>query len=107
MNYREIEKLVKFWKKQGTPEYNDEVISSVKVENQSEESVEDDEFKKAVQIVINTQRASVSLLQRKLRIGYNKAARLVELMEEKNIVGQYDGIKPREVLLSSVPSEYM
>jgi DNA segregation ATPase FtsK/SpoIIIE-like protein len=63
---------------------------------------EDDMMKDAVAVVIQTGKASTSLLQRKLRIGYGRASRLIDIMEEQGIVGPADGAKPRHVLVSSV-----
>jgi S-DNA-T family DNA segregation ATPase FtsK/SpoIIIE len=63
---------------------------------------DDDMFKDAVRCVIEGRKASTSLLQRRLRIGYGRAARLIETMEEQGIVGPADGARPREVLVSSL-----
>jgi S-DNA-T family DNA segregation ATPase FtsK/SpoIIIE len=63
---------------------------------------DDDMFRDAVQVVIDNRKASTSLLQRRLRIGYGRAARLIEQMEEQGIIGQADGSRPREVLVNSV-----
>ena len=59
-------------------------------------------FRDAVRVVIENKKASTSLLQRRLRIGYGRAARLMEEMEEQGIIGQADGARPREVLVSSL-----
>jgi DNA segregation ATPase FtsK/SpoIIIE-like protein len=59
-------------------------------------------FRDAVRVVIENKKASTSLLQRRLRIGYGRAARLIEEMEEQGIIGQADGSRPREVLVSSL-----
>jgi hypothetical protein len=59
-------------------------------------------FQDAVRVVVEARKASTSLLQRRLRIGYGKAARLIESMEEQGIVGPADGSRPREVLVSDV-----
>ncbi|MBX4199522.1 hypothetical protein KW789_01375, partial [Candidatus Saccharibacteria bacterium] len=56
----------------------------------------------AVQVVIDNGKASTSLLQRKLRIGYGRASRLMDMMEEQGIIGQADGAKPREVLVNNI-----
>jgi len=64
--------------------------------------MDDDMFQDAVRVVIESKKASTSLLQRKLRIGYGRAARLIEEMEEQGIIGQADGSRPREVLVSSL-----
>jgi S-DNA-T family DNA segregation ATPase FtsK/SpoIIIE len=58
----------------------------------------DDRYQDAVDIVLETRQASISMLQRRLRVGYNRAARMIELMEQQGIVGASDGVKPREVL---------
>ena len=63
---------------------------------------DDDLWKDAVQVVIEARKASTSLIQRRLRVGYARAARLIETMEEQGIVGQADGSRPREVLVSSM-----
>jgi len=63
---------------------------------------DDDMFQDAVRVVIENKKASTSLLQRRLRIGYGRAARLIEEMEEQGIIGQADGSRPREVLVSSL-----
>jgi S-DNA-T family DNA segregation ATPase FtsK/SpoIIIE len=62
-------------------------------------------FPQAKKLVIEAQTASVSLLQRRLRIGYTRAARLIDMLEAKGIVGPYEGSKPREVLVSSLDNE--
>ena len=63
---------------------------------------EDSEFRDAVRVVVEARKASTSLLQRRLRIGYSKAARIMEDMEDKGIIGPQDGSRPREVLISSL-----
>jgi S-DNA-T family DNA segregation ATPase FtsK/SpoIIIE len=60
----------------------------------------DELFDQAVQIVVEAKQASVSLLQRRMRIGYTRAARLIDQMEAKAVVGPYEGSKPREVLIT-------
>src|SRR6202012_1984702 len=64
--------------------------------------MDDDMFQDAVRVVIENKKASTSLLQRRLRIGYGRAARLIEEMEEQGIIGQADGSRPREVRVSSM-----
>ena len=65
--------------------------------------IKDELFEESVQIVLNDKKASASYLQRRLKIGYNRAARIIELMEEIGIIGPADGSKPREVLVSHWP----
>lgn len=102
----EVNRLVNFWKAQGTTEYplRFEDAPGVIGANGSDEFVSEDEklYFQAVEIVIQSQQASISMIQRRLRIGYNRAARLVELMEERGIVGPHDGSRPREVLTNSL-----
>ena len=69
-------------------------------ENEEEEF--DERYDDAVALVARTRQASISMIQRHLRIGYNRAARIVEVMERQGVVGPSDGVKPREVLISSL-----
>ena len=62
----------------------------------------DDMFRDAVRVVVETRKASTSLLQRKLRVGYARAARIMEEMEEQGIIGSADGSRPRDVLIGSM-----
>ena len=66
------------------------------------EGEEDPIYDDAVEIVVKTRRASASFLQRRLKIGYNRAARLIEMMEERGIIGPPRGSKPREIFVDSV-----
>ena len=95
----ELKDIVKFIKQQDNPNF-DEKIAGIKDDdveiNLNDEK--DDLYKEAVKIVAQ-ERASISLLQRKLRIGYNRAARMIDTMEEENIVGPHRGSKAREVLI--------
>ena len=104
---KEIVRLVDFWKNQGEVEYPLRFKGpEANVISESEFVSEDEElYQRAVEIVVNSGQASISMIQRKLRIGYNRAARLVELMEDRNVVGPYDGSKPREVLLTQAGFE--
>lgn len=99
----EIKRVVNFLKKQQKPVY-DEMILKPKVDETAEEGGEDfDEFyDQAVALVAKTRQASISMVQRRLRIGYNRAARLIELMEKQGLVGPADGAKPREVYVRDV-----
>jgi S-DNA-T family DNA segregation ATPase FtsK/SpoIIIE len=94
---------------QSPPQYNDEVVSQpVHLNGKGgvvmdfENSNEDDMFKDAVRVVIDSGKASASLLQRRLRVGYARAARLIESMEDQGLIGPADGARPREVLISSL-----
>jgi S-DNA-T family DNA segregation ATPase FtsK/SpoIIIE len=72
---------------------------NIETKNKAEHP-EDELFYQAAKVFLENGQASVSLLQRKLRIGYTRAARLMDLLEEKGVVGPFEGSKPREVLLS-------
>lgn len=94
----EISATTNFLKAQARPEYQ-ELRLEVGEEEDFESTGEDDEkYQEAVTLVTSLGQASISLVQRKLRIGYNRAARIIEKMEEDGIVGPSDGVKPREVL---------
>lgn len=107
----EAVKINDFIRMQRPPQYDDEVVSQPVQLNGKGGVVadmgdggkgDDDMFRDAVRVVIESRKASTSLLQRKLRIGYGRAARLIEEMEEQGIIGQADGSRPREVLVSSL-----
>ena len=68
-------------------------------------AVDDDLYEDAVNLIIEMQTASVSMLQRRFRIGYTRAARLIDEMEARGVVGPYEGSKPRAVLVTSKPNE--
>jgi DNA segregation ATPase FtsK/SpoIIIE, S-DNA-T family len=104
---KEIAAAVEFWRSQGTAEYQEHFLEAPKEEGSGgsgsgeggEEGDENDPlFEDAVRLVIEFGKASTSLLQRRLRIGYGRAAHLIDLMERDGIVGAADGPKPREVL---------
>ena len=105
----ETTKICDFLRMQRPPSYDDEVISQpVQLTGRGGmvaaiESGDDDlAWKDAVEVVINSRKASTSLLQRKLRIGYGRASRLIDIMEERGIVGPSVGSRPREVLVNSL-----
>jgi S-DNA-T family DNA segregation ATPase FtsK/SpoIIIE len=106
---KEIAAVVEFWKAQGQAQYQEKFLETPKEDRESsggggddsgEISAEDNDplFNDAVRLVIEFGKASTSLLQRRLRIGYGRAAHLIDLMERDGIVGAADGPKPREVL---------
>ncbi|MHB1167165.1 MAG: DNA translocase FtsK, partial [Carboxydocellales bacterium] len=94
---REVEEVVDYLKKQGLPEYAEEVTKVTEAKNTREEVHEDDLLPEAVKLMIECGQASISMLQRRFRIGYARAARLMDIMEEKGYVGGYEGSKPRNV----------
>lgn len=97
----EVEKVVKFIKNQETQnEYKTEILDQIDSKENSESSDEDELLEEAIRIVVEAKQASTSLLQRKMRIGYNRAARMIEEMECKGIISGRDGSKPRQVLIN-------
>lgn len=97
----EVEDIADFWREQSDPDYREaEILADDEDEGGIEfDDAEDSLFGDALDIAFNSGCISASMLQRRLRVGYNRAARMVELMESKGIVGPADGSKPREVLL--------
>ena len=96
---KEISLITNYIKNQGKAEFNPEITG--RITKKEEKSVEDDDlFYDALKVVVEFGHASASLLQRKLRLGYSRAARIVDQLEEKGLIGSYDGSKPREVLIS-------
>ncbi len=106
----ETNKVTDFIRMQRPPDYDDEVTSQPVqlngrggiVADYGGQDADDDMYKDAVQAVIQGRKASTSLLQRRLRIGYGRAARLIETMEEQGIISSADGNRPREVLVNSM-----
>jgi S-DNA-T family DNA segregation ATPase FtsK/SpoIIIE len=105
----EITSVCDFWREQAQAKYQEELLEAPKDENgkaegeaddeaEGGEDVDDDLYQDAIRVVCDAGRASTSTLQRRLRIGYGRAARLIDLMEKDGIVGPPDGTKPREVL---------
>jgi S-DNA-T family DNA segregation ATPase FtsK/SpoIIIE len=95
---QEVRKVMTFLKQQAQPQYRPEVFE---IKKEIESAVADEEYDEmydqAVAIVTETQQASISMIQRRLRVGYNRAARMIEQMERDGVVGPADGAKPREV----------
>jgi S-DNA-T family DNA segregation ATPase FtsK/SpoIIIE len=105
----EIQQIVEALKKNGPPQYDQSVQLQIEraakedeeEEEGADENLGDDEelYQQALDVLKSTKRASTSMLQRRLRIGYNRAARIMEIMEEKGIVGPENGSSPREILV--------
>lgn len=116
----ETNKVTDYLREQQPPSYDDEVVSMPVQFNGkggivpdtpqggggASSNGDDDAFKDAVQVVIDSGKASTSLLQRRLRIGYGRASRIIDEMEERGIIGAADGSRPREVLISSINDLY-
>ncbi len=96
----EIERLADFWKSQGGPIYSEDLTSAKSRDVVTEDS-EDEYYDQAVEIVMRAKQASTSLLQRRLKVGYGRAARLLDDMEIRGIVGPADGNKPRKILVQT------
>ncbi len=108
----EVQEMVEFLKRNGPPQYAQSVQQQIdraaKEDDEDEEGAEGDDgdlgdddelYQQAIDVLKSTKRASTSMLQRRLRIGYNRAARIMEIMEEKGIVGPENGSSPREILV--------
>jgi DNA segregation ATPase FtsK/SpoIIIE, S-DNA-T family len=99
----EIKKVVKYVKDQSGPNYLEAAVATQEKRSQAGTGQErDDLYREAVEVVIQTKQASVSMIQRKLRVGYARAARMIDVMEEDGIVGSYNGSKPREILMDDI-----
>jgi S-DNA-T family DNA segregation ATPase FtsK/SpoIIIE len=107
VNEKEVAAVADFWRDQAKAIYNEELLKPPKDENavgggadavDGGEEVDDDLYQDAIRVVCEMGRASTSTLQRRLRVGYGRAARLIDLMEKDGIVGPADGSRPREVL---------
>ncbi|MCX5894439.1 MAG: DNA translocase FtsK 4TM domain-containing protein [Proteobacteria bacterium] len=101
LSEQEIARIVEFIKKQMSPSYDETILLTAKID---EADAADDDFDElydqALQLVAETGQASISMLQRRLRVGYNRAARMIEKMEQQGVVGPSDGVKPRNVLVN-------
>jgi S-DNA-T family DNA segregation ATPase FtsK/SpoIIIE len=101
----EIERLCEGWRRQGAPEFREELLEAV--EEVAEEGAADDGFdpdedpllEDAIRLVAEMQTASTSMLQRRLRLGYTRAGRLIDMLERRGVISGYEGSKPRQVLI--------
>jgi S-DNA-T family DNA segregation ATPase FtsK/SpoIIIE len=105
---REVKKVTEFLAKQNTFEYTDDITKAMPGSQSSiwsggDSEIDDDLYGQAREVVIQSGKASASLLQRRLRVGYARAARLLDMLEENGVVGPGDGAKPREILLDDIP----
>ena len=101
---KEIERIVEFIKSDSTAHYNEDIIEHIENgaedHSASDDSDADDLLPQAIEIVVELGQASASLLQRKLKVGYSRAGRLIDQLEERGIIGPHEGSKPRKVLMS-------
>lgn len=98
---KEVKRVCDFIRNQGEANYNQDAVESISTNNTSQtmQDDKDDLYDEAVKLVVADGQASISYLQRKLKIGYSRAARIVDQMEEMGVVSGYDGSKPRKVLI--------
>lgn len=99
---REIEKIVNFIKGQREPSYDEDILKAQDKKLHGRTFEKDEMYEEAVRMVLETKQASVSMLQRRLGLGYTRAARLVDTMEAEGIVGPYNGSKPRDILIENM-----
>ena len=104
---KEVSSLVAFLRDQGTPEFDETLLKMKEESEQKEErgSEIDEMYDRAIAIVAETRNASISYIQRRLKVGYNRAARMVEQMEQDGLIGPQEGTKPREVYARSLDLE--
>ena len=99
---KETADIVDFWKNQGNSTYDEAVMQEIEKDTAAADGAGEEDFDErydeAVAIVTEAGQASISMVQRRLRVGYNRAARMIETMEKEGIVGPADGAKPREVI---------
>ncbi|MBU1564214.1 MAG: DNA translocase FtsK 4TM domain-containing protein [Proteobacteria bacterium] len=100
---KETSDIVEFWKKQGSSAYDDSMIQEIEKDEDQDSAGGgddfDDRYDEAVALVTQSGQASISMVQRRLRVGYNRAARMIEMMEKEGVIGPADGAKPREVIV--------
>jgi DNA segregation ATPase FtsK/SpoIIIE, S-DNA-T family len=102
----EIEKLTEHWRRQGEPELNEELLEAVESESDGDgpegdyDPDQDDLLSDAIATVIQMGTASTSMLQRRLRVGYTRAGRLIDMMERRGVISGYEGSKARQVLIT-------
>jgi S-DNA-T family DNA segregation ATPase FtsK/SpoIIIE len=109
----QIETITDFWRKQGEPELREDLLEEVEDEAAPEEAAGPDEFdpnedpllEDAIRLVAEMGTASTSMLQRRLRLGYTRAGRLIDMLERRNVISGYEGSKPRQVLVGPADAE--
>jgi S-DNA-T family DNA segregation ATPase FtsK/SpoIIIE len=103
----EIARVVSFWSKQGTPSFDQDLLvekPAVDVDGDGGGEFspdEDDLLEDAIRICVETETASVSMIQRRLRVGYTRAGRLIDMLERRGVISGYEGSKPRQVLIGA------
>ena len=104
----QIEELTQFWARQGEPALREDLLDEVETEAPAEPSDsdgcdpdEDPVLAEAIRLVVEMDTASTSMLQRRLRLGYTRAGRLIDMLERRGIISGYEGSKPRQVLITA------
>src|SRR6201995_5141777 len=106
MDEEQVAELTEAWRRQGEPEFHEELLEEVESEQPAgddEDSLHPDEdplLDEAIALVAQMGTASTSMLQRRLRLGYTRAGRLIDMLERRGIISGYEGSKPRQVLIS-------
>ncbi len=95
----EIERIVGFIKAQAEPVYDEEILKEQKKSSLPGGTEKDELYDEAVKVIIESNQASVSILQRRMRLGYTRAARIIDMMEQEGLVGPFEGSKPRKILI--------
>jgi S-DNA-T family DNA segregation ATPase FtsK/SpoIIIE len=95
---KEIEKVVSFIKEQGEPVYDEEILKE-QHKSQLNSGERDELYDEAAKVIMESNQASVSILQRRMRLGYTRAARIIDTMEQEGLVGPFEGSKPRKILV--------
>ncbi len=95
----EIERVVEFIKAQGEPVYDEEILKEQQKNNLPGGGQKDELYEEAVRVIMESNQASVSILQRRMRLGYTRAARIIDQMEAEGLVGPFEGSKPRKILV--------
>ena len=103
----EIQKIISFIKEQKKPTYKEQIFEGAVTDKGKTKEAEDydERYDEALAIVAKDRQASISYIQRRLRIGYNRAASIIEMMERDGVVGPSDGVRPREIYVSPIPNE--
>jgi S-DNA-T family DNA segregation ATPase FtsK/SpoIIIE len=105
----QIEALTTFWRRQGEPEMREDLLDEVESEDTTSDGAADDGFspdedpllEDAIRLCVEMGTASTSMLQRRLRLGYTRAGRLIDMLERRNVISGYEGSKPRQVLVGA------
>jgi len=100
---RQIERLTEQWRRQGEPELHEELLEEVEPREGAGEELDPDEdpvLADAIVLVAEMQTASTSMLQRRLRLGYTRAGRVIDMLERRGVISGYEGSKPRQVLIT-------